>query len=107
MKLSLFFISFLLLPYLTQLTYAPNCGSFPLQNVLKPPIHVAAIIEADAGIVGTSNHAFLFLQIHCALYEQHSQVQIDGWKVDNEYKTCTNINSDNPTENIIQAAAFS
>uniref|UniRef100_A0A914QG79 Uncharacterized protein n=1 Tax=Panagrolaimus davidi TaxID=227884 RepID=A0A914QG79_9BILA len=55
----------------------------------------------------TTNHAFLFHQIHCALNEQHSKVQIDGWKVDNEYKTCTNINSDNPTENIVQAAAFS
>uniref|UniRef100_A0A914NYA4 Uncharacterized protein n=1 Tax=Panagrolaimus davidi TaxID=227884 RepID=A0A914NYA4_9BILA len=107
MKLSLFFISFLLLPYLTQLIYVPNCGSFPLQSVLKPPIHVAAIIESDAGILGTTNHAFLFHQIHCALNEQHSKVQIDGWKVDNEYKTCTNINSVNPTENIVQAAAFS
>uniref|UniRef100_A0AC35G954 Uncharacterized protein n=1 Tax=Panagrolaimus sp. PS1159 TaxID=55785 RepID=A0AC35G954_9BILA len=55
----------------------------------------------------TNNLAFLFLQIHCALYEQHSQVQIDGWVVDNGYKTCMNINSDNPTENIIQAASFS
>uniref|UniRef100_A0A914QT98 Uncharacterized protein n=1 Tax=Panagrolaimus davidi TaxID=227884 RepID=A0A914QT98_9BILA len=107
MKLSLFFISFLLLPYLTQLIYVPNCGSFPLQNALKPPIHVAAIIESDAGTLGTKNHAFFFLQILCALNEQHSKVQTDGWKVDNEYKTCTNINSDNPTENIIQSAAFS
>uniref|UniRef100_A0A914PH79 Clp R domain-containing protein n=1 Tax=Panagrolaimus davidi TaxID=227884 RepID=A0A914PH79_9BILA len=64
-------------------------------------------IETQYNRISTINHAFLFLQIHCALYEQHSQVQIDGWKVDNEYKTCTNINSDNPTENIVRAAAFS